>query len=203
MGEGMGSMTVYVDEIREYPKKWCHMWCDGNLDELHAMADQIGLKRGWFQTKRFDFLHYDLVPSKRSLALKRGAEFMPLKDWLSKQKGKVMTDSKGEAIEQVFKEALIALWRSSIAGEVYILQRPDGTYFHSVEWSYLPSPYQTAEDYLGDKFPGCVIVYIGDTVSRSAGRGTQGFEGFVNDWSAELPYRLADSSYVYRHEEPL
>lgn len=75
-------MTVYVDEIREYPKKWCHMWCDGDLDELHAMADRIGLKRSWFQTKNTRFLHYDPVPSKRALALRHGAEFMRLEDWI-------------------------------------------------------------------------------------------------------------------------
>ena len=79
-------MTVYVDEIRSYPKQWCHMWCDGDLDELHAMADKIGLKRSWFQTKNVHFLHYDLVPSKRALALKHGAEFMPLKDWIMRIK---------------------------------------------------------------------------------------------------------------------
>lgn len=77
-------MVVYVDKIREYPKKWCHMWCDGDLDELHAIADKIGLKQSWFQTKNARFLHYDLVPSKRALALKHGAEFMPLKDWIRK-----------------------------------------------------------------------------------------------------------------------
>lgn len=77
-------MTVYVDEIRQYPKKWAHMWSN-DLDELHAMADRIGLKRSWFQTKNARFPHYDITPSKRALALKYGAEFMPLKDWIMKQ----------------------------------------------------------------------------------------------------------------------
>ncbi len=66
-------MTVYVDEIFNYPGKgrWCHMIAD-DLKELHRMADLIGLRREWFQnTARHP--HYDLRQSKRMLALKYGA----------------------------------------------------------------------------------------------------------------------------------
>lgn len=48
--------------------RWCHMITDGPDDELHEFAQKIGLKRGWFQGD-----HYDLVPSKRTLAVKLGA----------------------------------------------------------------------------------------------------------------------------------
>lgn len=76
-------MSVYVDSIREYPRemiksrarhvgtKWCHMWAD-NVEELHNMAARIGMKRTWFQDKK-NHKHYDLVPSKRALAVKYGA----------------------------------------------------------------------------------------------------------------------------------
>ena len=77
------SEHVYVDESIGYPKsaikpqarqcgdKWCHMWCDdGHEKELHAIAQQIGLKRSWFQEHRY-CSHYDLVPSKRTLALRK------------------------------------------------------------------------------------------------------------------------------------
>ena len=68
-------MSVYVDELREYDTKlkwktWCHMTAD-TLEELHAMADKIGMKREWFQNKRTP--HYDLTPGKRKLAVKHGA----------------------------------------------------------------------------------------------------------------------------------
>lgn len=68
-------MSVYVDELRTYDTKlrwkvWCHMTADSD-EELHAMADLIGLKREWFQDKRTH--HYDLIPSKRALAVKKGA----------------------------------------------------------------------------------------------------------------------------------
>jgi hypothetical protein len=77
-------MSVYVDtpveyaaEVRGYVGRartrfrWCHMIAD-SVAELHTMADQLGLRREWFQGD-----HYDLVPSKRTQAIRRGA--IPLK----------------------------------------------------------------------------------------------------------------------------
>jgi hypothetical protein len=43
-----------------------------DLDELHAMASRIGLKRAWFQGDS-TFAHYDLTASKRRLAVAAGA----------------------------------------------------------------------------------------------------------------------------------
>jgi hypothetical protein len=48
------------------------MYAD-TLEELHAMALRIGLKRSWFQPSP-TLNHYDLVPSKRILALRNGAQ---------------------------------------------------------------------------------------------------------------------------------
>jgi hypothetical protein len=47
------------------------MGTDGEVTELHAFAEKIGLKRYWFQGGRLP--HYDLVKSKRDLAVKHGA----------------------------------------------------------------------------------------------------------------------------------
>lgn len=78
-------MAVYVDEIaehaeinikpaaRRYGQRWSHLTADSD-EELHAFAARLGLKRGWFQTApRQAFRHYDVVPSKRALAVKFGA----------------------------------------------------------------------------------------------------------------------------------
>lgn len=65
-------MTVYVDDL-EIPWKgmiMSHMAAD-TLEELHAMADKIGLKREWFQDKRVP--HYDVSSNKKTLALEFGA----------------------------------------------------------------------------------------------------------------------------------
>jgi hypothetical protein len=42
------------------------------LDELHAMADKIGVKRKWFQNHP-NHPHYDICQSKRELAVSFGA----------------------------------------------------------------------------------------------------------------------------------
>jgi hypothetical protein len=84
---------IFVDTICEYPKeavvakarryggRWCHMWCDGNVDELHRMAEQIFLKREYFQNVE-GFPHYDLVESRRKLAIQFGAQEVSLRAWI-------------------------------------------------------------------------------------------------------------------------
>lgn len=64
--------------------KWCHMFAD-TVDELHATAAKIGLRRDWFQSNSRT-PHYDLTPSKRKLALAAGARPVNARDWLKRQK---------------------------------------------------------------------------------------------------------------------
>jgi hypothetical protein len=77
-------VTVYIDQ---FPPGWGR-WSGGghlltsDLEELHAMADRIGLKRSWFQGDK-SFAHYDVMASKRRLAIAWGAveiEFGELPD---------------------------------------------------------------------------------------------------------------------------
>lgn len=72
-------MTVYVDvlmnhgwKLRGHNVKNCHMFTDGDLEELHQMAEAIGMKRSWFQNKRIP--HYDLRDSRRAKAVSLGAK---------------------------------------------------------------------------------------------------------------------------------
>lgn len=68
-------MTVYVDDVRhEFGRMvMCHMWADTE-DELHAMADRIGLQRRWFQQPpKASWKHYDISLGKKDLALQNGA----------------------------------------------------------------------------------------------------------------------------------
>lgn len=55
----------------------CHMVADTE-DELHEMADKIGVARKWVQRPKRDkgagsLLHYDIAKSKRALAIQNGA----------------------------------------------------------------------------------------------------------------------------------
>jgi Protein of unknown function (DUF4031) len=73
-------MTVFVDDMYLYPlgqyrgMKMSHMIADTE-DELHAMADQIGVSRTWYQGD-----HYDVCMSKRALAIKCGAVPITLRE---------------------------------------------------------------------------------------------------------------------------
>jgi Rieske Fe-S protein len=90
-------MTVFVDEVTSYPteaiqprarqhgNRWSHLWCDGDEDELHALAERIGLRRSWFQTHG-TLRHYDCVPSKRSAAIRCGAVVMSLRQFLRERR---------------------------------------------------------------------------------------------------------------------
>ncbi len=68
-------MSVYVDaSLYGFGNMvMCHMIAD-TPDELHAMADRIGVLRRWFQTPpKASFWHYDIAKGKRALAVAAGA----------------------------------------------------------------------------------------------------------------------------------
>ena len=85
-------MTVYVDELRTWPHARgvfragsCHLTAD-SIDELHAFAARIGLRRSWAQLPpKHRVPHYDLVASKREAALAAGAAFVPAKEQAAKR----------------------------------------------------------------------------------------------------------------------
>lgn len=80
---------IMVDELkmwlprqpRPFHEGSCHLTSDGPnaIDELHAFARKLGLKRGWFQ-ERSSWPHYDLTPARRVKALELGAVFVPAKE---------------------------------------------------------------------------------------------------------------------------
>ena len=76
-------MSVYVDNaLNNYGQmEMKHMIAD-TLEELHKMADKIGVKRKWFQNTNHP--HYDICLSKRKLAIKYGAIPVSSQDLLIK-----------------------------------------------------------------------------------------------------------------------
>lgn len=70
-------MAVYVDTaihiLRD--RRMCHMFSP-DLDQLHDMANLIGIQRRWFQdplTMRVSWPHYDIDQPRRALAVGFGA----------------------------------------------------------------------------------------------------------------------------------
>ena len=68
-------MGVYIDSMNAPYRgmKMCHMMAD-STEELLEMADKIGVQRKWLQSKGTPREHFDICQSKKSKALKLGAE---------------------------------------------------------------------------------------------------------------------------------
>ena len=71
-------MTIYVDplmghgwQLHGHTVHNCHLFSDADVNELHAFAERMGMKRERFQDKRIP--HYDLIPTRRRLAVACGA----------------------------------------------------------------------------------------------------------------------------------
>lgn len=72
-------MSVFVDPLGDFgwklygrPTQNCHLFTDElDFESLHTLAEQIGMKRAWFQDK--DTPYYDLTPKRRVAAVKAGA----------------------------------------------------------------------------------------------------------------------------------
>jgi len=82
---------ILIDKPFQYPTKlfngrakWCHLWTNGDLSELHQFALKLGLKAEWFQCANRKVPHYDIVLSKRKLAIKYGAIEMSMHLYLRK-----------------------------------------------------------------------------------------------------------------------
>ncbi len=68
-------MTVYVDDMKAAFGRMvmCHMLADTD-EELHAMADIIGVARKWWQSPaKTSGSHYDISLTKRAVAVRHGA----------------------------------------------------------------------------------------------------------------------------------
>jgi hypothetical protein len=75
-------VTCYVDAVREYPDaglrhtRFCHLLAD-TREELHAMADELGIPRRYFQDHPWRW-HHDLPEPLRPRAVELGAREVSL-----------------------------------------------------------------------------------------------------------------------------
>jgi hypothetical protein len=68
-------MSCCVDPLAYYGHargSWCHLLADTS-EELHAFAQQLGLRRAWCQHEGTDLEHYRLRWDQRRAALAAGA----------------------------------------------------------------------------------------------------------------------------------
>ena len=62
---------------------------DGDIDELHAFAAKLGLRRGWFQPHHI-LPHYDLTPARRVKAVALGATEVSMREYLRRNRDDAM-----------------------------------------------------------------------------------------------------------------
>jgi Protein of unknown function (DUF4031) len=71
-------MACYVDSVRDYPDaglrhtRFCHLLAD-TREELHAMADALGVPQRYFQDHPWRW-HHDLPEPLRARAVALGAK---------------------------------------------------------------------------------------------------------------------------------
>ena len=82
-------MSVYVDDMQAPFGRMvmCHMMAD-TTEELHAMADRIGVARRWCQYPGTAREHYDISKVKRVLAVRHGAKEITLREMAAFQRSR-------------------------------------------------------------------------------------------------------------------
>jgi hypothetical protein len=96
-------MAVYVDSVFIPFRRMlmCHMIAD-TLDELHEMAEAIGMRRSWFQWQA-SFPHYDVAKGRRAAAIRRGAVVLGRNEYVA-----TMDRLRGD-------RAFMAAWKKAVA----------------------------------------------------------------------------------------
>ena len=76
-------MAVYLDtsRLRFGRMIMCHMIADTE-DELHSMAEKIGMRREWYQADA-STPHYDVSLSRKALAIQAGAVVLERREFVA------------------------------------------------------------------------------------------------------------------------
>lgn len=125
-------MTVYVDEFRRWGPTRLAIFRDGSshltadtVEELHALADRIGLALSWFQDHP-THPHYDLTKARRAAALLAGAVFVPAREQAKKRLAarRSGTEHVPGACALTSGGAIIASWAPCDCAEIDAADRP-------------------------------------------------------------------------------
>ena len=108
-------MAVYVDDMHKTimgsyrTMQMCHMLADTD-DELHAMADRIGLDRRWWQSPdKSSGSHYDIPAINRVLAVQHGAIEITMQQAAAMNMRRRLTGSLGEPDDAI--QWLLTTWQ--------------------------------------------------------------------------------------------
>jgi len=70
---------------------WCHLVSDTSYDELHAVAEQLGIPRRGFQGD-----HYDLPAEMRDAAIALGAQPVSGRELITRLRASGLRQRKGD-----------------------------------------------------------------------------------------------------------
>lgn len=77
---------IYVDNYNfKYVRMIMNYMIADSVEELHEMADKIGIKRKWFQNHK-KYPHYDICLAKKKLAIKYEAEEISTRELIKRFK---------------------------------------------------------------------------------------------------------------------
>ena len=93
-------MTIYVDDLNQPYRhmKMSHMFCHpvSSVEELHQMADALGLNRKWFQDKKAEFPHYDVSFGYKMKAIKLGAVAITTRETVKIVQDRRVNENQGD-----------------------------------------------------------------------------------------------------------
>lgn len=90
---------IYVDDPMSIPGSkfdgYCHLLNDGPFQDLMDFARQLGLRPEWLQHSSAlgGTWHFDISPTKRALAVKKGATEIATRDWIAQQQSKKASET--------------------------------------------------------------------------------------------------------------
>lgn len=114
-------MSVYVDplfkvhpamvknaqarRLTEKHGEWCHMIAD-TQEELIDFAVRMGMRYSWIQKPNTPEVHFDLVPSRRTKAIRMGAIEITQKELVARINGKrtgqpVVHEPKANTLDEI------------------------------------------------------------------------------------------------------
>ena len=77
---------------------WYHLASDANVEELHAFARRLRLRKDWFQPSG-SIPHYDITENKMLLAVQAGAVRVPNREFASRMWNRYVTTPHAEPPE--------------------------------------------------------------------------------------------------------
>lgn len=125
VGYDSSSMAILIDSFMNgargpfhFRHRRCgHLVSDTSIEELHAFAEKLGMRREWFQRRSIP--HYDLTGERYNLALAMGAELVSSRELVRR----AVRWSKTKTFLHCFRKEDLS-WQRASSITATVLRRP-------------------------------------------------------------------------------